>query len=180
LEVDAALYSRALEAIDPLVAKKIFVDLGILPGVLCHSWFTSLFVGTLPPDFVSRVWDIFLYEGTISRQDYLLFSDAYTTPTGIPFLLRVALSLTIMCRKFILSTTKNRESTVLATLSRPPFQWLPPTPDAFLTLAFSVKLKDDDIRKQRIKMGEQVKRQTQAQQAVSSVTLSGISLPSRF
>jgi hypothetical protein len=97
---------------------------------------------------------------------------------GIPFLLRVALSLTIICRKFILSPTTTSETTVLATLARPPHQWLPPTPEACLTLAFNVKLKDDDIRKQRIKMGEQVKRQTQAQQALSSVTPTGISLPS--
>jgi hypothetical protein len=38
---------------------------------------------------------------------------------------------------------------------------LPPTSDAFIALAFSFKLKDDDVRKQRIKMEAQVKRQTQ-------------------
>jgi hypothetical protein len=65
MEVDAALYSRALEAIDPPLAKKIFVDLGILPGALCHPWFTSLFVGTLPPECIDRIWDIFLYDGAL-------------------------------------------------------------------------------------------------------------------
>jgi len=63
MEVDAALYSRALEAIDPPVSKKIFVDLGIVPGIICQPWFTSLFVGALPPEYVNRIWDIFLYEG---------------------------------------------------------------------------------------------------------------------
>lgn len=68
MEVDAALFSRALESIDAPLAKKIFVDLGILPGALCHPWFTSLFVGTLPPECVNRVWDVFLYEGVFTYE----------------------------------------------------------------------------------------------------------------
>ena len=63
MEVDGALYSRALETADPPLSKKLFVDLGILPGVICQAWFTSLFVGTLPLDYINRVWDVFLYEG---------------------------------------------------------------------------------------------------------------------
>jgi hypothetical protein len=55
---------------------------------------------------------------------------------------------------------------------------LPATPEAFLSLTFSVKLKDDDMRKQRVKMEAQVKRQTQVPRAASSSTTSGmISLP---
>lgn len=38
LEVDAALFSRALEVNDSVVAKKLFVDLGILPAAICQPW----------------------------------------------------------------------------------------------------------------------------------------------
>lgn len=91
MEVDAALYSRALETIDPSMAKKIFVDLGILPGIICHSWFTSLFVGTLPPDYVNRVWDIFLYEGvwkcrTNIHSHVYSFGQAFPSFFGSPYL----------------------------------------------------------------------------------------------
>lgn len=74
MEVDAALYARALEAIDPHLSRKIFVELGILPGVICQPWFTSLFVGTLPPEYVNRIWDIFLYEGVLTA---LVFPPCY-------------------------------------------------------------------------------------------------------
>ena len=177
MEVDAALYSRALEAIDSPVSKKIFVDLGILPGVICQPWFTSLFVGALPPEYVNRVWDIFLYEGVLTSSITLPCYSVLDLTTGIPFLLRVALSLTILCRQFILAPTTNTELATLNILARPPPQWLPPTPELFLNSVMSVKLKDDDVRKQRVKMGEMVKRQTQAQQGSSGVGQSGISLP---
>ncbi|KAJ3507830.1 hypothetical protein NLJ89_g6085 [Agrocybe chaxingu] len=129
--------------------------MGILPGAICTPWFSTLFVGTLPPEYLNRVWDLFLFE-------------------GIPFLLRVALALMICCRRRLLDATS--EEVVLQTLSQPPSAWLPAAPDAFLSLAFSVKLKDDDIRKQRVKMEAQVKRQTQAPRP-SNVGGAGISLP---
>ena len=94
----------------------------------------------------------------------------------IPFLLRVAPSLTFICRQFLLSPTTNMEGIALAALARPLTQW-PPSPEAFLATAMNVKLKDDDIRKQRLKMGEIVKRQTQVQQGPSTVNANGISLP---
>ncbi|CAA7263558.1 unnamed protein product [Cyclocybe aegerita] len=155
MEVDAALFSRALEANDAPLARKLLVDMGILPGAICAPWFSTLFVGTLPPEYLNRVWDLFLYE-------------------GIPFLLRVALALMICCRRKLLDATS--EEVVLQTLAQPPSAWLPATLDAFLSLAFSVKLKDDDIRKQRVKMEAQVKRQTQAPRP-SNVGGAGISLP---
>jgi hypothetical protein len=81
LEVDAALLSRAIEANDPAVCKKLYVTLSIPPSAIAKSWFVSiytcgipcflilhrfstLFVGTLPVDYLHRIWDVFLYEGT--------------------------------------------------------------------------------------------------------------------
>lgn len=76
---------------------------------------------------------------------------------------------------------------MLQTLTHPPQAWLPGSPDGLLALALGVKLKDDDVRKQRVKMEAQIKRQThQAQLAAaaplrvggSSTTTTGmISLP---
>ena len=38
LEVDAALFSRALDSIDPAVGKKLFTDLSINPSIICRRW----------------------------------------------------------------------------------------------------------------------------------------------
>jgi TBC1 domain family member 10 len=66
---------------------------------------------------------------------------------------------------------------ILETIRHPPPRLLPPTPDAFVALALDQKLKDDDVRKQRIKMEAQVKRQTQAQTPRKSTATAAISLP---
>jgi len=173
VEVDAALFSRALEANDPQLAKKIFVDMGILPGVVCQPWLSTLYVGTLPPQYLNRVWDIFLYDGKIFLD---AFEHHFIPVLGIPFLLRVALTLTIVCRRHILSSANSAEQSILSTLARPPQAWLPPTPEAFLVMVIGLKLKDDDVRKQRVKMGELIKRQNQAQ-AGNGLGPGGISLP---
>ncbi|KAG5641671.1 hypothetical protein DXG03_004452, partial [Asterophora parasitica] len=134
LDVDASLFHRALEAIDPGLAKKIFTDLAISPSAICRPWFTSLFVGNLPLDYVNRVWDIFLFE-------------------GVPFLFRVALALVSCCRRQLLDSTS--ADSLLGNLLRPASNVLPSSPEALITLALSVKLKDDDIRKQRVKLEAQ-------------------------
>ncbi|KAH9947342.1 RabGAP/TBC [Amylocystis lapponica] len=146
LEVDASLFGKVVEANDAALAKKIFVDAAIPPVSICRPWFTTLFVDALPSDYFHRVWDIFLFE-------------------GITFLFRVGLALLTCCRRALLQSTG--QDSVLAILSHPPAASLPPTPEALLELAFSVKVKDDDIRKQRSKLEAQVKRQTQAR-ALSS------------
>ena len=92
---------------------------------------------------------------------------------GIPFLLRVALAIVTCCRLAILESTS--EEAALGIFRHPPQSLLPASPDAFLSLVCSVKLKDDDVRKQRIKMEAQVKRQTQVPRTVS--TTGSISLP---
>ena len=63
MDVDASLFKTALEVNDPPVAKKLFIDMGVLPVSICQPWFSSLFVGCLPDDYLARTWDIFLYDG---------------------------------------------------------------------------------------------------------------------
>jgi hypothetical protein len=82
LDIDASLFSKAMETVDPSIAKKLFVDMGISPIRICRPWFvssfflldslpyssfgfrfSSLFVEALPTEYFQRVWDIFLSEG---------------------------------------------------------------------------------------------------------------------
>ncbi|KAF8627921.1 hypothetical protein AX15_004171 [Amanita polypyramis BW_CC] len=156
LEVDATLFSRALENNDAQVARRILMDKGIPPEVICGDWFTSVFVTSLPTDYVNRVWDIFMYE-------------------GIPFLIRVGLAVISCCRVQILQAGDDK--TLLDVIHHPPLEVLPPNPDALIALVLNQKLKDEDVRKQRIKMEAQVKRQTQAQAPRRSTAASAISLP---
>jgi len=151
IEVDAALFSRALESNDAQVAKKVLVDMSINPIDLCRPWFSTLFVDALPLEYLNRVWDLFLYE-------------------GIPFLFRVGLALFYCCRRRVLEAI-NQDS-LFDVLNHPSPNWLPPSPDAFIALAYSFKVKDDDVRKQRIKMEAQVKRQTQTPRAKPAATRS--------
>ncbi|KAJ7063506.1 rab-GTPase-TBC domain-containing protein, partial [Mycena amicta] len=140
LEVDAALFSRALEANDPQVGKRVLTELGINPVDLCRPWFSTLFCDALPLEYLNRIWDLFLFE-------------------GIPFLFRVSLALFQCCRRQLLEAKS--PDALFDILGQPSPHLLPPSPDALIALAFSVKLKDDDLRKQRVKMEAQVKRQTQ-------------------
>ena len=41
LEVDAMLLSKAIEANDPSMCKKLYVTLGISPGAIAKPWFVS-------------------------------------------------------------------------------------------------------------------------------------------
>lgn len=120
--------------------------------------FSTLFVSALPPEYVNRVWDLFLYEGMSIVH---LRNVALRNFIGIPFLLRVGFAVMTCCRRQILGATS--PEVILTYLQHPSPGWLPSTPEGFLSLVNSVKMKDDDIRKNRIKMEAQVKRQTQAQ-----------------
>ncbi|KIK53342.1 hypothetical protein GYMLUDRAFT_88402 [Collybiopsis luxurians FD-317 M1] len=86
MDVDAALFSHALEANDVQVWKKILVNMSMTPTQICFPWFTTLFVGSLPGDYVNRVWDLFLYE-------------------GVPVLIRIGLAILYCCRSAILEAT---------------------------------------------------------------------------
>jgi len=157
IEIDASLFSKALEAIDPVLTKKLYVQLSIAPASITRPWFSTLFVGSLSVELLHRVWDLFLYD-------------------GISYLFRVGL-VVINCVRHLLLQAQTEEA-ALAHLAHPPPACLPSATD-LLVLAANVKLKDDDIRKQRIKMEQQLKRTTQVRppNGMSSVHAAAISLP---
>ncbi|KAH9016419.1 TBC-domain-containing protein [Lactarius deliciosus] len=140
LDIDASLFAKAVESIDPQVAKKLFADMGIAPIRVCRPWFTSLFVEALPTEYFQRVWDIFLSEGVV-------------------FLFRIGLALVTCCHRTLRDI--RTEADALAILARPPPFLLSSSPSALIELSSSFRIKDDDIRKQRVKLEAQVKRQTQ-------------------
>ena len=43
MEVDAALLLRALEANDPQISRKVFVNMDVLPGRMCTPWYDAIF-----------------------------------------------------------------------------------------------------------------------------------------
>lgn len=141
-EVDAALFSKAIEANDGALAKKLLVQLRLPPPVICKPWFTSIFARSLPTEYMVRVWDMFLFD-------------------GIPFLFRVGLAIASCCRRQLLETTDS--NVALGLLAAPPLECLPDDVEAFITLAYSIKLKDEDILKQRVKMETTLRKQTQQQ-----------------
>ncbi|THH28126.1 hypothetical protein EUX98_g6054 [Antrodiella citrinella] len=151
MEVDAALLVKCLEANEAALSKKLFVDMGISPSTICRAWFTALFVDMLPPEHLRRVWDIFLSEGVV-------------------FLFRAGLAIFCCCKQALLDA--NSHDAVMAILLNPPASILPSHADAFIEVAFSLKMKDDDIRKLRNKMEAQVKRNTQSRIDVSRPSIS--------
>lgn len=43
IEVDAELFSRALEHAEPAVAKKVLVGMGVSPVSICRPWYVYLY-----------------------------------------------------------------------------------------------------------------------------------------
>jgi hypothetical protein len=78
-----------------------------------------------------RVWDLFLLDGPV-------------------FLIRVGLALATCARSQLLQCTDARRA--LALLSRPPADGLPADADAFIALAMGIRMRDEDVLKQRAKM----------------------------
>ena len=76
---------------------------------------------------------------------------------GVVFLFRVGLTLIHCCHHYLLQS--DGEVSALEYMVHPPASCLPITPEAFIALAYSFKIKDEDVRKQRIKMEAQVKCQ---------------------
>jgi TBC1 domain family member 10 len=77
---------------------------------------------------------------------------------GVLFLFRVGLAIFACNRRQLLDL--KAEDAVYECLMHPPPASFPST-DAFISVVQSIKLKEDDIRKQRTKMEAQLKRQTQ-------------------
>ena len=134
-----------------------------------------MFADALPSDYLVRLWDVFLFDG---MSDYLSPSPVVSrTIAGVTFLFRAGLALFSCTRRIVLQSTS--PDALLNVLCRPPPSLLPPTPDAFIELAFSMKLKDDDVLKQRQKMDTQLKRATQQTRPTRSGTLSSLMRPSQ-
>ena len=84
----------------------------------------------------------------------------------------------LTCTRRTLLDTKGADA-CLALLRRPPPALIADrTPDALVELALAAKLKDDDVRKQRIKMEAAVKLQTQHTRKPQGSS-PAISLPNR-
>lgn len=141
--------------------------------------FASLFAESLPTEYFERVWDIFLCEGKYSSFFLVSYACSIVLCPGVPYLFRIGLALITNCRRRLLDC--NSEEVALQVLHHPPPILLSSTADILIELANSVKLKDDDVKKQRTKMEAQIKRQTQQQQTRGLLASSGggpaISLP---
>jgi hypothetical protein len=83
-----------------------------------------------------RVWDIFLLDGPL-------------------FLLRVGLAIAQCARNQLMQCPDARKA--LALLARPPVEDLPADVEAFIGLAMGIKMKEDDMLKQRAKMEARLK-----------------------
>jgi hypothetical protein len=103
------------------------------------------------------VWDLFLYEGRIQLSDFP--GPWIDQLAGVPLLLRVGLAILSICRQFLLETPTSQGPSHMAYLLRPPSEALPGDPEQFIAQVLAVKLKDDDIRKSRVKMEAAVKQQ---------------------
>ncbi|EJD04610.1 RabGAP/TBC [Fomitiporia mediterranea MF3/22] len=160
MEADALLFGKTVELLNPPLAKKLFYDLGIPPSEICRIWFSSLFATTLPQDYVNRIWDVYLCEGARP-----------------PFLFRIGVAILACCRSAIESTSDR--AAVVAFLMRPEtLSLLPEDPEEFINIALAAKIKDEDIKKQRVKVEAHMKQQTQtAQRSTAPRLVSSISLP---
>jgi hypothetical protein len=47
LDIDASLFAKALETVNPSIAKKLFVDMAIAPIRVCRPWSVSF---SFPPE----------------------------------------------------------------------------------------------------------------------------------
>ncbi|KAF8510823.1 RabGAP/TBC [Hysterangium stoloniferum] len=149
MSVDTNLFIKAVETSDSQLATRLFVELRIRPAELCGTWFSSVFAGTLPLPHLHRVWDLFIYE-------------------GVPFLFRVGLTILSLCRHYFLEGPMKPDTLPAAYLLYPPPEAFPADAEAFIAQTLAVKLKDDDIRKSRVKMEAAVKQQQQRAPRIST------------
>lgn len=137
LDTDAALFAKALGANDPSLAKRIFVDMSILPSTICRQWyctfqpspckcvdmidrFCSLFYDAVPPEYHLRVWDVFLFEGTCPTRYTLIDRTHDNDPLRDPVLISCWSGNTHLLPRSPVGDPKPRPSTFhLVTGSRP-------------------------------------------------------------
>ncbi|EST08510.1 Rab-GTPase-TBC domain protein [Kalmanozyma brasiliensis GHG001] len=126
LHVDSVVFDNLLKTMDPELHGR-FEEVGLQSIMFAPNWFLPLFTRVLPWTTLVRVWDVFFYEG----------------PT---WLLRVALAIVRILREQLM----NRQACpsageMLQLLLHPPPHNL--TVENVLNCAFTVKLKDGEMRK---------------------------------
>jgi hypothetical protein len=78
----------------------------------------------------------------------------------VVFLFRIGLAIVTCCHRTLLGL--HQESEALSTLTRPPPFLISSSPESLIELANSFRIKDDNIRKQRVKLETQIKLRTQS------------------
>jgi hypothetical protein len=79
---------------------------------------------------------------------------------GMVFLIRIGLAIMTCCHRTLLEV--HQQSEVLKILTRPPPFLISSSPETLIELANSFRIKDDNIRKQRVKLEAQMKLRTQS------------------
>lgn len=126
LHVDSVVFSSLLQSMDPELHDR-FEEVGLSPIMFTPNWFLPLFTRVLPWTTLVRVWDVFFYEG----------------PT---WMLRVALAIVRILREQLMNRSIcPTAGEMLQLLLHPPPHNL--TAENVLNCAFSVKLKDGEMRK---------------------------------
>lgn len=74
------------------------------------------------------------------------------------FLIRIGLAIVTCCHRTLLGL--HQESEALSILTRPPPFLISSSPESLIELANSFRIKDDNIRKQRVKLEAQIKLRT--------------------
>lgn len=126
LHVDSVVFGNLLQTMDAELHAR-FDEVGLQSIMFTPNWFLPLFTRVLPWTTLVRVWDVFFYEG----------------PT---WMLRVALAIVRILREHLMDRTVcPTAGEMLQLLLHPPPHNL--TVDNVLNCAFSVKLKDGEMRK---------------------------------
>ncbi|KAJ9475162.1 Rab-GAP TBC domain-containing protein [Pseudozyma hubeiensis] len=126
LHVDSVVFDNLLKTVDPELHAR-FDQAGLQSIMFTPNWFLPLFTRVLPWTTLLRVWDVFFYEG----------------PT---WMLRVALAIVRILREQLMDRQAcPTAGEMLQLLLHPPPHNL--TVENVLNCAFSVKLKDGEMRK---------------------------------
>jgi hypothetical protein len=115
-----------------------------------------MFAGIVPPDHLYRLWDVLLYDGKFSVETHK--PSTYLSPGPI-YLFRVALALLTLLKRPLMNMPSPEAPNVLDLLQKLPVAALPPDPDGLLAHTLNVKVRDEDVRKQRSKLEAQLKQQ---------------------
>ncbi|KAL1411371.1 hypothetical protein Q8F55_002327 [Vanrija albida] len=132
--VDLHVFAGILQGSEPKIAK-LFRDLGIAPHHYLEQWWTALFIRSLPWPTVLRFLDAVISEGP----RYILIG---------------SLSVLTLSRERLLALPKTPQA-VLGYLRNLPQDSLL-LPDTFMRACEEVKLRDDDLKKLRSSVKEQL------------------------